>query len=163
MPFFLPHKLFTPLDVLEMKEASDVCSLLCETLLAADQEELSPKHRWFFLKTHFVLHHSASVRCSPNRCEHGGLCRQFWTAFQCNCSDSGYSGATCHSCESPPHYHKDRSAKDRERDGGGTDAVSWFIRLLNGKGWGRANREIRMDETLNMMKMELQKSVHLLK
>ncbi|KAM6918523.1 contactin-associated protein-like 4 [Xenentodon cancila] len=36
-------------------------------------------------------------RCSPSRCEHGGLCSQSWTAFQCNCSDSGYSGATCHS------------------------------------------------------------------
>ncbi|KAM4728066.1 contactin-associated protein-like 4 [Anableps anableps] len=38
-------------------------------------------------------------RCSPSRCEHGGLCSQTWTVFHCNCSDSGYSGATCHSCE----------------------------------------------------------------
>ncbi|XP_035526246.1 contactin-associated protein-like 4 [Morone saxatilis] len=37
-------------------------------------------------------------RCSPSRCEHGGLCSQSWTIFHCNCSDSGYSGATCHSC-----------------------------------------------------------------
>ncbi|XP_041849162.1 contactin-associated protein-like 4 [Melanotaenia boesemani] len=48
-------------------------------------------------------------RCSPSRCEHGGLCSQSWTIFHCNCSDSGYSGATCHSsvyersCEAYKH------------------------------------------------------------
>uniref|UniRef100_A0A3P9J9N2 Contactin associated protein like 3 n=1 Tax=Oryzias latipes TaxID=8090 RepID=A0A3P9J9N2_ORYLA len=48
-------------------------------------------------------------RCSPSHCEHGGVCTQSWTAFQCNCSDSGYNGATCHSsvfessCEAYKH------------------------------------------------------------
>uniref|UniRef100_A0A8C9ZAQ9 Contactin associated protein like 3 n=1 Tax=Sander lucioperca TaxID=283035 RepID=A0A8C9ZAQ9_SANLU len=48
-------------------------------------------------------------RCSPSRCEHGGLCSQSWTGFHCNCSESGYSGATCHSsvyqqsCEAYKH------------------------------------------------------------
>ncbi|XP_061835035.1 contactin-associated protein-like 4 [Nerophis lumbriciformis] len=48
-------------------------------------------------------------RCSPSRCEHGGRCSQSWTHFHCNCSDSGYSGATCHSsvfersCEAYKH------------------------------------------------------------
>ncbi|KAK2822754.1 hypothetical protein Q5P01_022819 [Channa striata] len=48
-------------------------------------------------------------RCSPSRCEHGGRCSQSWTSFHCNCSDSGYSGATCHSsayeqsCEAYKH------------------------------------------------------------
>ncbi|XP_049602612.1 contactin-associated protein-like 4 isoform X2 [Syngnathus scovelli] len=48
-------------------------------------------------------------RCSPSRCEHGGRCTQSWTHFHCNCSDSGYSGATCHSsvyeqsCEAYKH------------------------------------------------------------
>ncbi|KAK5889491.1 hypothetical protein CesoFtcFv8_015492 [Champsocephalus esox] len=48
-------------------------------------------------------------RCSPSRCEHGGRCSQSWTAFHCNCSDSGYSGAICHSplyeqsCEAYKH------------------------------------------------------------
>ncbi|XP_055359718.1 contactin-associated protein-like 4 isoform X2 [Betta splendens] len=48
-------------------------------------------------------------RCSPSRCEHGGRCSQTWTVFHCNCSDSGYSGATCHSsvfepsCEAYKH------------------------------------------------------------
>ncbi|XP_036938988.1 contactin-associated protein-like 4 isoform X1 [Acanthopagrus latus] len=48
-------------------------------------------------------------RCSPSRCEHGGHCSQSWIAFHCNCSDSGYSGATCHSsvyeqsCEAYKH------------------------------------------------------------
>ncbi|XP_075878400.1 contactin-associated protein-like 4 isoform X2 [Nelusetta ayraudi] len=48
-------------------------------------------------------------RCSPSRCEHGGRCSQSWTGFHCNCSGSGYSGATCHSsvyeqsCEAYKH------------------------------------------------------------
>ncbi|XP_062284692.1 contactin-associated protein-like 4 [Scomber scombrus] len=48
-------------------------------------------------------------RCSPSRCEHGGRCSQSWTIFHCNCSGSGYSGATCHSsvyeqsCEAYKH------------------------------------------------------------
>ncbi|XP_056148356.1 contactin-associated protein-like 5 [Lampris incognitus] len=48
-------------------------------------------------------------RCSPNPCEHGGRCSQSWSTFHCNCSDSGHSGATCHSslyeqsCEAYKH------------------------------------------------------------
>uniref|UniRef100_A0A3Q0QTJ7 Contactin associated protein like 3 n=1 Tax=Amphilophus citrinellus TaxID=61819 RepID=A0A3Q0QTJ7_AMPCI len=48
-------------------------------------------------------------RCSPSPCEHGGRCSQSWTVFHCNCSDSGYGGATCHSsvyrqsCEAYKH------------------------------------------------------------
>ncbi|KAM9851148.1 contactin-associated protein-like 5 [Aulostomus maculatus] len=35
-------------------------------------------------------------RCLPNLCEHGGTCLQSWTSFSCDCSGTGYSGATCH-------------------------------------------------------------------
>uniref|UniRef100_A0A673BZ92 Contactin associated protein like 3 n=1 Tax=Sphaeramia orbicularis TaxID=375764 RepID=A0A673BZ92_9TELE len=48
-------------------------------------------------------------RCSPSHCEHGGRCSQSWSTFHCNCSDTGYSGATCHSsiheqsCEAYKH------------------------------------------------------------
>ncbi|XP_029683615.1 contactin-associated protein-like 5 isoform X2 [Takifugu rubripes] len=48
-------------------------------------------------------------RCSPSHCEHGGRCAQSWSTFYCNCSDSGYRGATCHSsiyeqsCEAYKH------------------------------------------------------------
>ncbi|KAM8838666.1 contactin-associated protein-like 4 isoform 2-T3 [Synchiropus picturatus] len=48
-------------------------------------------------------------RCSPNHCEHGGVCSQTWTSFHCNCSETGYRGATCHSsvhqqsCEAYKH------------------------------------------------------------
>ena len=40
-----------------------------------------------------------SFRCLPNYCEHGGECSQSWSAFHCNCADTGYSGATCHNCK----------------------------------------------------------------
>ncbi|XP_029001997.1 contactin-associated protein-like 4 [Betta splendens] len=48
-------------------------------------------------------------RCSPSHCEHGGRCSQSWSTFHCNCSSSGYRGATCHSskyeqsCEAYKH------------------------------------------------------------
>uniref|UniRef100_A0A3B3UNP3 Contactin-associated protein-like 4 n=1 Tax=Poecilia latipinna TaxID=48699 RepID=A0A3B3UNP3_9TELE len=47
-------------------------------------------------------------RCSPSHCEHGGRCTQSWRNFHCNCSNSGYRGATCHtkyepSCEVYKH------------------------------------------------------------
>uniref|UniRef100_A0A3Q3XHF7 Uncharacterized protein n=1 Tax=Mola mola TaxID=94237 RepID=A0A3Q3XHF7_MOLML len=41
-------------------------------------------------------------RCVPNYCEHGGRCSQTWDTFSCNCSGTGYTGATSiyqQSCE----------------------------------------------------------------
>ncbi|XP_060889973.1 contactin-associated protein-like 5 [Labrus mixtus] len=38
-------------------------------------------------------------RCLPNLCEHAARCSQTWSAFSCDCSGTGYSGATCHNCE----------------------------------------------------------------
>ncbi|XP_030641581.1 contactin-associated protein-like 5 [Chanos chanos] len=35
-------------------------------------------------------------RCLPKFCEHGGRCSQTWNSFYCDCSGTGYSGATCH-------------------------------------------------------------------
>ncbi|KAK2905704.1 contactin-associated protein-like 5 isoform X1 [Channa argus] len=35
-------------------------------------------------------------RCLPNLCEHRGRCSQTWSSFSCDCSGTGYSGATCH-------------------------------------------------------------------
>lgn len=39
------------------------------------------------------------TRCSPSHCEHGGRCTQSWSTFHCDCADTGYRGATCHSCK----------------------------------------------------------------
>ncbi|XP_067117078.1 contactin-associated protein-like 5 [Osmerus mordax] len=35
-------------------------------------------------------------RCLPNNCEHDGQCSQTWNTFYCDCSGTGYTGATCH-------------------------------------------------------------------
>ncbi|KAG7315384.1 hypothetical protein KOW79_021472 [Hemibagrus wyckioides] len=35
-------------------------------------------------------------RCLPSYCEHGGECSQSWSSFRCDCSGTGYIGATCH-------------------------------------------------------------------
>uniref|UniRef100_A0A3P8TEU0 Contactin associated protein-like 5a n=1 Tax=Amphiprion percula TaxID=161767 RepID=A0A3P8TEU0_AMPPE len=39
---------------------------------------------------------SIKDRCLPNLCEHSARCSQTWTSFSCDCSGTGYSGATCH-------------------------------------------------------------------
>ncbi|XP_018424066.1 PREDICTED: contactin-associated protein-like 5 [Nanorana parkeri] len=42
-------------------------------------------------------------RCLPNHCEHGGTCSQTWSTFHCDCGDTGYADATCHSCKIVKH------------------------------------------------------------
>lgn len=41
-----------------------------------------------------------SGRCLYNFCEHGSRCSQTWSSFTCDCTGTGYSGATCHNCRS---------------------------------------------------------------
>jgi contactin associated protein-like 2 len=35
-------------------------------------------------------------KCSPNPCQHGGICKQNSHEFFCDCEGSGYSGSVCH-------------------------------------------------------------------
>uniref|UniRef100_A0A8C7BKF3 Contactin-associated protein-like 4 n=1 Tax=Neovison vison TaxID=452646 RepID=A0A8C7BKF3_NEOVI len=64
-------------------------------------------------------------RCLPNRCEHGGRCSQTWTAFHCNCSGTGYTGATCRqplyeqSCEAYKHRGESLGRYYVDPDGSG--------------------------------------------
>lgn len=46
-----------------------------------------------------IIKSYASCRCLPNYCEHDGECSQSWNTFFCDCSGTGYTGATCHNCE----------------------------------------------------------------
>uniref|UniRef100_A0A8C5H465 Contactin-associated protein-like 2 n=1 Tax=Gouania willdenowi TaxID=441366 RepID=A0A8C5H465_GOUWI len=67
-------------------------------------------------------------RCVPNHCEHGGRCLQTWDSFSCNCSGTGYSGATCHtslyqqSCEEYKHQGKSSGSYWIDPDGSGSIA-----------------------------------------
>jgi contactin associated protein-like 2 len=40
-------------------------------------------------------------KCTPNPCQHGGICYQTWYDFRCDCSFTGYGGAVCHTTEHP--------------------------------------------------------------
>ncbi|XP_014245346.1 neurexin-4 isoform X1 [Cimex lectularius] len=40
-------------------------------------------------------------RCNPNPCEHGAVCTQSSFEFICNCQDTGYTGAVCHTSLNP--------------------------------------------------------------
>ncbi|XP_051972805.1 contactin-associated protein-like 5 isoform X2 [Xyrauchen texanus] len=64
-------------------------------------------------------------RCFPSHCEHGGKCSQSWSTFHCNCSYTGYSGATCHSsiyeasCEAYKHKGNTSGYYSIDVDGSG--------------------------------------------
>ncbi|XP_039668375.1 contactin-associated protein-like 4 isoform X2 [Perca fluviatilis] len=83
-------------------------------------------------------------RCSPSHCKHGGRCTQSWSTFHCNCSNSGYSGATCHSsryeqsCEAYKHKGNTSGHYHIDVDGSGpikpqliycnmTEDMSWMV------------------------------------
>ncbi|XP_044727167.1 neurexin-4 isoform X2 [Chrysoperla carnea] len=40
-------------------------------------------------------------RCNPNPCQHDGLCKQTSNEFICDCSNTGYGGAVCHTSLNP--------------------------------------------------------------
>ncbi len=50
-----------------------------------------------------VLINSCEIidKCTPNPCQHGGICLQTWNTFRCDCSQTGYGGAVCHTSEHP--------------------------------------------------------------
>ncbi|XP_076018406.1 contactin-associated protein-like 2b [Genypterus blacodes] len=64
-------------------------------------------------------------RCVPNHCEHGGRCTQTWDTFTCNCTGTGYTGATCHtplyqqSCEEYKHQGRSPGIYWIDPDGSG--------------------------------------------
>uniref|UniRef100_A0A8C6QD47 Contactin associated protein-like 4 n=1 Tax=Nannospalax galili TaxID=1026970 RepID=A0A8C6QD47_NANGA len=66
-----------------------------------------------------------SDRCLPNYCEHGGECSQSWSNFHCNCTNTGYTGATCHSslyeqsCEAYKHQGNTSGFYYVDADGSG--------------------------------------------
>ncbi|XP_069618224.1 contactin-associated protein-like 4 [Ranitomeya imitator] len=74
-------------------------------------------------------------RCFPNYCEHGGMCSQTWSDFYCNCSDTGYMGATCHypkyeqSCEA--YKHKGNSSGFFYIDSDGSGSLEPFLVYCN--------------------------------
>ncbi|XP_069790937.1 contactin-associated protein-like 5 isoform X13 [Narcine bancroftii] len=67
-------------------------------------------------------------RCLPNYCEHGGECSQSWNSFYCDCTGTGYTGATCHnsrykqSCESYKHTGNTSGFFSIDADGSGPQA-----------------------------------------
>jgi len=70
-------------------------------------------------------------RCSPNPCEHGGNCVQSSQEFECDCQETGYTGATCHmplhpiSCQAFRNTHptSQRSEVTVDADGKNIDRV----------------------------------------
>ncbi|XP_064142411.1 contactin-associated protein-like 4 isoform X2 [Loxodonta africana] len=74
-------------------------------------------------------------RCLPNYCEHGGKCSQTWNTFYCNCSGTGYTGATCHhslyeqSCEA--YKHRGYSSGFYHIDPDGSGPLEPFLVFCN--------------------------------
>ncbi|XP_014094325.1 neurexin-4 isoform X2 [Bactrocera oleae] len=40
-------------------------------------------------------------RCNPNPCQHSGVCHQNSMEFFCDCANTGYAGAVCHTSNNP--------------------------------------------------------------
>ncbi|XP_016085340.1 contactin-associated protein-like 4 [Sinocyclocheilus grahami] len=80
-------------------------------------------------------------RCSPSRCEHGGRCSQSWSTFHCNCSATGYSGATCHSsiyeasCEAYKHKGNTSGFYYIDVDGSGPVKPQLIYCNMSDKAW----------------------------
>ncbi|KAK2720944.1 neurexin-4-like isoform X1 [Artemia franciscana] len=60
-------------------------------------------------------------RCDPNPCEHGGICRQSSSSFTCNCTNSGYTGAVCHTAAYP------LSCQNYRQNGASNGRSEYFI------------------------------------
>uniref|UniRef100_A0A673KRS7 Contactin-associated protein-like 5 n=1 Tax=Sinocyclocheilus rhinocerous TaxID=307959 RepID=A0A673KRS7_9TELE len=81
-------------------------------------------------------------RCLHNFCEHGSRCSQTWSSFSCDCTGTGYSGATCHnsvyeaSCE---HYRLAGSTSGYfsvDPDGSGPlDPIQVYCNITGSKVW----------------------------
>uniref|UniRef100_A0A8C5Q8M8 Contactin associated protein family member 5 n=1 Tax=Leptobrachium leishanense TaxID=445787 RepID=A0A8C5Q8M8_9ANUR len=81
-------------------------------------------------------------RCLPNYCEHGGKCFQSWDTFCCDCTDTGYSEATCHSsmyessCEAYRHKGYSSGYYLIDSDGSGPlGAIRVFCNITEDKTW----------------------------
>uniref|UniRef100_A0AAR2KCN3 Contactin associated protein like 3 n=1 Tax=Pygocentrus nattereri TaxID=42514 RepID=A0AAR2KCN3_PYGNA len=80
-------------------------------------------------------------RCSPSHCEHGGKCTQSWSTFHCNCSNTGYSGATCHSsiyepsCEAYKHRGNTSGYYYVDMDGSGPIKPQLIYCNMSDKAW----------------------------
>ncbi|XP_008574092.1 PREDICTED: contactin-associated protein-like 4 [Galeopterus variegatus] len=73
--------------------------------------------------------------CLPNYCEHGGRCSQSWSAFHCNCTNTGYRGATCHnsiyeqSCEA--YKYRGNTSGFYYIDSDGSGPLGPFLQYCN--------------------------------
>ena len=71
-------------------------------------------------------------RCTPNPCEHGGVCKQNSDEFYCECESTGYTGAVCHtslnflSCVQYSHAHPESRFAETTIDIDGSGPLNPF-------------------------------------
>ncbi|CAG7823734.1 unnamed protein product [Allacma fusca] len=71
-------------------------------------------------------------RCSPNPCEHGGICKQNSEEFECDCDATGYTGSVCHtslhpvSCQSHRNLHGSNQRTNIKIDPDGSGPLESF-------------------------------------
>ncbi|KAK3612149.1 hypothetical protein CHS0354_016528 [Potamilus streckersoni] len=78
-------------------------------------------------------------RCTPNPCEHEGVCTQNWENFFCSCGATGYKGSVCHisthplSCEMYSMYTVMDGEEPVTIDPDGSGPLKPFPVKCNGK------------------------------
>ncbi|XP_078100513.1 contactin-associated protein-like 5, partial [Sander vitreus] len=88
-------------------------------------------------------------RCLPNLCEHGARCWQSWSSFFCDCTGTGYSGATCHnsiyesSCEAYKLIGSSSGFYSIDPDGSGPlGPTQVYCNMTEGRVWTVLNHNI---------------------
>lgn len=75
----------------------------CMRLISIDGNYRLPsdwKEEEYCCKDEIIFNSCLTIdRCNPNPCKHGASCRQSSTEFFCDCSNTGYAGAVCHTCK----------------------------------------------------------------
>lgn len=100
-------------------------------------------------------------RCTPNPCEHEGVCTQTWSNFVCDCSNTGYKGEICHasayylSCDMFKMYSNDDGLVMTQIDPDGSGPLPPFPVGCDGKSErGKIVKTIVFHDALNYLTVD---------
>ncbi|KAJ9588639.1 hypothetical protein L9F63_018073, partial [Diploptera punctata] len=96
------YKLSYNLIVCENGDSADESASCFVASLSHNKQDGAPPH-WSNESKTFVIFRCGDldIKTCPNPCEHSGICKQNSMEFICDCMNTGYSGAVCHTSLNP--------------------------------------------------------------